>query len=301
MCTNRLSNDAKLNLPTGPDRSLEDAFDAVRAGARRWAPRLPAAVTLVCAIGAGFAAADLGWRLYDAFVPAPAAAQLMSASRPLEVVADPALTADQLAASEAFGALDTAAVDDSDAPDSRLDLKLRGVIAAAEARYSRAFIANSDGQDRAYAIGAQVPGGALVHAIHPDRVVLSRSGSLETLRLPRESSGIGGSEPTPIETADLRGAQANPSRLLDWLRPVVATESSSGRQLGYRVYPGRDPDRFTKLGLMPGDLVTAVNGQPLDDPSRSMELMRGLTGSDNISLTIERDGAQRLVQIPVLQ
>jgi general secretion pathway protein C len=236
------------------------------------------------------------WSVHDLIAPPPATT--IADARPLAPRADPAAAAERLAATQAFGVLDAAA-DDREAPDSRLALKLRGVIAAGEPRYSRAFIAGSDDDEHGYPIGAQLPGGAIVQSIHPDRVVLSRNGSLETLRLPREA--VASSEAPAFQAADLRSAQANPSRLLDWMRPVVATESNSGRQLGYRVYPGRDPDRFTKLGLFPGDLVTAVNGQPLDDPSRSMELMRNLSGSDNITLTIERDGAQRIVQIPVLQ
>ena len=206
-----------------------------------------------------------------------------------------------MVASAPFGASEVVSVDDGDAPDTRLDLKLRGVIAAGDPRYSRAFIANGETDEHAYAIGAALPGGAIVQSVHPDRVVLARNGTLETLRLPRDAGPPVANGSVPLDMAELRNAQQNPARLLDWVRPVVATESNTGRQLGYRVYPGRDPERFTKLGLMPGDLITAVNGQPLDEPSRSMELMRNLTASDNITLTIERDGAQRLVQIPVLQ
>jgi general secretion pathway protein C len=284
-------------MSTGPASDLQLALDRALERLRPWAPRLPAIAAIVFAVGAGFAGAELMWRIYD--LVAPPAQQRVSSAVPVERHDDPGAAAAQLAASQAFGTPDAAADDGAEAPDSRLDLKLRGVIAAAEPKWSRAFIAGGDGEDRAYPLGAQLPGGAVVQAIHPDRVVLSRNGSLETLRLPRDEPSS--AAPSPIQTTDLRGAQQNPSRLLDWLRPVVATESNTGRQLGYRVYPGRDPDRFTKLGLAPGDLVTAVNGQPLDDPSRSMELMRNLTASDNITLTVERDGAQRIVQIPVLQ
>lgn len=281
-------------MPAIPERALEAAL----ARARLLAPRLPAAAALACAIGAGFAGAKLMWRIHDVVAPTPV---LTAAAAPSPApVLDPGAAADALGATQAFGALEVGAVDDGDAPDSRLDLKLRGVIAAGDARWSRAFIASGNDDERGYPVGAALPGGATVQAVHPDRVVLARNGSLETLRLPREPLG-GAAEPAPLAVADLRGAQQNPSRLLDWMRPVVATESGSGRQLGYRVYPGRDPERFTKLGLVPGDLVTAVNGQPLDDPSRSMELLRGLGAADNVTLTVERDGAQRLVQIPVLQ
>ena len=133
--------------------------------------------------------------------------------------------------------------------------------------------------------------------------MLRRGGAFETLTLPRDATAIGGAmqSPAAINGAELRGAQQNPGRLLDWFRPVAATESDTGRQLGYRIYPGRDPDRFSALGLLPGDLITAVNGQSLDDPARSMELLRGLGPGDAVVLTLERDGTQRILQLPVTQ
>jgi general secretion pathway protein C len=149
-----------------------------------------------------------------------------------------------------------------------------------------------------------LPGGAVLHSVLADRVVLRRGAAFETLRLPRETEGGGPAEtpvPRALSSTEVREAQQTPGRLLDLIRPVVATDQQTGRQLGYRIYPGRDPDRFSKLGLTPGDLVTGVNGQSLDDPARSMELLRGLSASDPITLMIERDGVQRLVQVPVSQ
>lgn len=262
-------------------------------------PHAPLLTSVLLAALCGLAAAKLTWQVVDLFEPESASAVTSAAPEP---VIDLAAVADRLASTEPFGALGTDAAPQGDAPDTRLNLQLRGVIAAGTTKHSRAFIASSDGTEKGYVIGAQLPGGAVLHSVLPDRVVLRRGAAFETLRLPRESSG-GDSSPVPnaILTTEVRDAQQNPSRLLDWLRPVAATETSTGRQLGYRVYPGRDPDRFSKLGLQPGDLVTGVNGQTLDDPARSMELLRALSTSDSITLSVERDGVQRLVQVPILQ
>lgn len=271
---------------------------AERLASALW-PHAPLIASILLAVLCGLAAADLVWKAYDLFQPAPVA----TVSAPVEAPpVDLGAIADRLASSEPFGALGATAAPQGDAPDTRLNLQLRGVIAAGTSPHSRAFIASSNGEEKGYAIGANLPGGATLHSVLPDRVVLRRGAAFETLRLPRESEG-GGFSPVPnaISSVDVREAQQTPARLLDWLRPVAATESNTGRQLGYRVYPGRDPDRFAKLGLVAGDLVTAVNGQLLDDPARSMELLRGLSGSDSITLTVERDGQQRMVQVPIFQ
>ncbi len=261
-------------------------------------PHAPLLTSILLAVFCGLAAAKLTWQVVDLFDPAPVDGAVATMPTP---AIDLAAVADRLASTEPFGALGADAAPQGDAPDTRLNLQLRGVIAAGTTKHSRAFIASSNGDERGYPIGAQLPGGAVLHSVLPDRVVLRRGAAFETLRLPRDSAGDGSPVPNAITTSEVRDAQQNPSRLLDWLRPVAATESNTGRQLGYRVYPGRDPDRFTKLGLLPGDLVTGVNGQTLDDPARSMELLRALSTSDSITLSVERDGVQRLVQVPIFQ
>ena len=44
--------------------------------------------------------------------------------------------------------------------------------------------------------------------------------------------------------------------------------SPDGKLRGMRVYPGTNAQAFNRLGLRPGDLVTAINGTTLDDQTR---------------------------------
>ncbi len=44
------------------------------------------------------------------------------------------------------------------------------------------------------------------------------------------------------------------------------------------------------IGLQPGDLILAINGTPLDDPQRGMEIFNTIGSSDRVSVTIERNG-----------
>ena len=58
---------------------------------------------------------------------------------------------------------------------------------------------------------------------------------------------------------------------------------------------------FTKLGLRPGDLVTAINGTQLDDPQRSQEVFNTIQTSDHATVTIERAGQKQDITLNIAQ
>jgi general secretion pathway protein C len=54
-------------------------------------------------------------------------------------------------------------------------------------------------------------------------------------------------------------------------------------------------------GLRPDDVVTAVNGVPLDSLSRGQELMQRLQGARHIDLTVERGGQTQTLSVDLPQ
>ena len=80
-------------------------------------------------------------------------------------------------------------------------------------------------------------------------------------------------------------------------QPVFA----NGVQRGYRVYPGRNRQQFAKLGLQPGDLVLSINGTPLDDPQRGMEIFNTIGTSDRVTVTVERNGQSQELTLNTAQ
>jgi general secretion pathway protein C len=72
-------------------------------------------------------------------------------------------------------------------------------------------------------------------------------------------------------------------------------------QRGYRVYPGRNRQQFTKLGLVPGDLVLSINGTPLDDPQRGMEVFNTMGSADRVTVTVERNGQSQELTLNMAQ
>jgi general secretion pathway protein C len=155
-------------------------------------------------------------------------------------------------------------------------------------------------------VGKTITGGTKLHAVYPDRAIIDRGGRLESLMLPKKFSGEGmnaaapglppGAAPDPMLGERLRQlAVSNPSAITDILRPQPVF--ANGQQRGYRVYPGRNRQQFNKLGLLPGDMVTAINGTPLDDPARGMEVLQTMNSAANVTVTVERNGEPVQVNI----
>jgi C-terminal processing protease CtpA/Prc len=77
-----------------------------------------------------------------------------------------------------------------------------------------------------------------------------------------------------------------PGLIGDVLRPQPVMDH--GHMNGFRVYPGRDRQAFQRLGLRPGDQVTAINGTPLDDRDRSEQILKTLSTSSEARVTVIR-------------
>jgi len=75
-------------------------------------------------------------------------------------------------------------------PKTRLKLILTGVTASEDADEARALIEGPDRNTESYRIGEALPGNASLHSVHADRVILSRSGKLETLFFPNATQQL---------------------------------------------------------------------------------------------------------------
>lgn len=191
-----------------------------------------------------------------------------------------------------------------DAPDTSLSLQLRGAVATDDQKVAHAIIADGSGSEKVYFAGDNLPGGATLSRIEADRVVLSRGGQFEVLRLPRQSGGEAGSRSirqavqpmaaTPGSDASVQElVSQNAGSFLDVVRPQPYMPK--GELKGYRLYPGPNRQKFSVLGLRPGDLVTEINGIQLNNPTQGMEVFRSLSGKTAMTVTIERNGQPQVL------
>ncbi len=196
-----------------------------------------------------------------------------------------------------------------------LRLILRGVVASEDPRLAAALIADASGRERTYRVGERLPGGAELVAVRPREVVLRRGGRLETLRLPRQgpegtsATASGGAAP-PSAAAPRPAADAaavvrryrerflqNPRSVMDLVQGTP--ERRDGRLVGFRIRSARDPEALRRLGLRPGDVVTAVNGRSLADPRQRMRLLEELTSAETLTVELLRQGTPYQLTIPV--
>ena len=236
--------------------------------------------------------------------------------RPM-VAARATVDVQKVAEAHLFGvaSADSTAADPASAPASTANLVLAGTIATQNPKQGVAIISDGGGPSKVYSVGEMV-GGATVHSVYMDRVLLDRGGSLEALTLPRvdgspAAPAAAAPRPAPMFGGDPRAAaavdnirrmvQADPSILNEVMRTVPSYDNKAGRLRGFRAYPGRNRMAFSKLGLKPGDLVTAINGTPLDDPQRSQEVFNTIQTSERATVTVERAGQRQDITLNVSQ
>lgn len=198
-----------------------------------------------------------------------------------------------------------APADAANAPPTQANLVLSAVFASEDPAKGLAIIGESAQSAKVFAVGGAVQPGVRLHAVYIDRVILDRNGSLEALSLPKRNSGalVINRAPPPQQsqfTENLRRmAETNPSAFAEIIRPQPVF--ANGVQRGYRVYPGRNRAQFSKLGLVPGDLVLSINGTPLDDPQRGMEIFNTMGSADRVTVTVERNGQSQELTLNMAQ
>ena len=218
------------------------------------------------------------------------------------------------------GTVDLAALAQS-APATALNLLLRGTLNENAPEGGIAIIAEGTGPDQAYRVGDMLPGGARLDGIYSGRVLLSRNGGNESLSLLNDASAAtaGGNRPAAAVGGRRTGLPGAAAPATPFINPNIATGMPSmesirantgvdvtelakqvqvlpvmenGRMAGVRLAAGRDSDILSRAGLLPTDIVTAVNGIPLDGPQRQGELIANLSKARNAQVTVRRDGKE---------
>ncbi len=259
----------------------------------------PRIATWVLALAIGVQAAFLVTGLSTGAAKAPLATPA-AAHRPVDVAA--------ITNAHLFGAAPLPKQDASNAPATSMPLVLTGIIAGNDPQNGLAILGQTAQSAKVYAVGDTIAGGPKLHSVYIDRVVIDRDGQLESLALPHQMNA--GNAPPP--SAQLLQGTENPAlermrRMIteqpgligDVLRPQPVMDH--GHMNGFRVYPGRDRAAFARLGLRPGDQVTAINGTPLDDRDRSEQILRTLQTSSEAHVTVIRNGQSQDLQLNIAQ
>jgi general secretion pathway protein C len=276
---------------------------------------LPQAASALLVIGIAYQAAKLTWTVIPSApvgdtpptLPAPAARGTTAAS-PGDLDLSPVLDAHLFGEAAATG---PAPIVEAlvDAPDTTLNLTLTGVLSSDDINDGWAIIDAGRGETNTYYVGETIDntGGASLHAVYEDRVLLNRAGRLETLRLPKELSGqVATARPRPTSPASqpgrasLRGLITNKaSQLSQVIR--VAPFLDQGQMVGFRINPAQNAELFQSLGLQPNDVVTDINGMTLNDPSAGLQVFESLGEATQANVTVIRNGSPEVLIIDTSQ
>ena len=292
-----------MQLPQSVNARLS-RIASVAQGARSegWQRLLPWAVSALLVVVLAWQLVQLAWALLGAQSQGP----LVTAPADAGPAARPAVDVGAIVAAHLFGEANAPAgsTDPNDVAATQMPLVLAGTIAHSDPERGYAIIGSNAQSAKVYGVGKTITGGTKLHSVYPDRAILDRGGKLEALLLPKKFTGGGTTGPGPGfagQTDPMLGerlrqlAANNPGAITEILRPQPVF--ANGQQRGYRVYPGRNRQQFNKLGLLPGDMVTAINGTPLDDPARSMEVLSTMNSAANVTVSVERNGETVQVNI----
>jgi general secretion pathway protein C len=214
-----------------------------------------------------------------------------------------------------------------DAPETRLQLILTGVVASSN-KATAAAVIESRGKQETYSIGENIQGTrAVLEDIFHDRVLLKISGGLETLMFeglifdknikvikPRynqqavtqptknmsQKSSPDNFSPTNIVdqrdnkvlaqvTRTLRSELASdPGKITDYLK--ISPKRENGKITGYQLMPAKDPIFFQSAGLKSGDVAVQMNGFDLTAPLEAAQALQSLKEQREVSLLLDRNG-----------
>jgi general secretion pathway protein C len=205
------------------------------------------------------------------------------------------------------------------APDTALNLKLKGIYKSDGDTPSSVIIEGSDKKQSVYFVGEllQEPSRIKVHEIHPRHVILERGeryeklalfGDLKKQKMVSEAAVEQGfpedeivieedaiptidqtqnEELTKKMTGIINVLQNDPLSLKGAM--VIQPVEEGDALKGYKVSPGDDSALFTEMGFIKGDVITAINDIELTSPGKIMSVIGGLSSATEIEIRTLRD------------
>jgi len=205
----------------------------------------------------------------------------------------------------------------ADKPKTSLNLKLVGLMYSTDKDQARAIIVSEKDGARSYSTRERVADKVEIFSIEPDRVILLHAGRQEALMLDPEEGSSGNrpdTEDEPVKNSGKDQASAAvqstsgrnranaPRRTEDLMEDFSATPvMEEGELVGFRLQALRDPEIMNEWGIGPDDVITAVNGVPLNSQGKIMVLYDKLKKEKEFALTLNNGGKSRTVTVDLTE
>lgn len=199
-----------------------------------------------------------------------------------------------------------------------LNLKLLAIMFApppADPRWSVAIIRDNDQHSAGpFNVGSKIRD-AVIDDISEDRVYLNfGNGRIEYLDLLDRPQPVAAATPTPtpgtptdplaaeldkgvkkvgehnyeVQRSTLDSLLGNMGALAKAAR--IVPETRDGKAAGFRLFSIKPDGPFAKIGLLNGDVISAINGLEMNSPDQALLAYTKLKTANHLSVAIERNG-----------
>jgi general secretion pathway protein C len=202
---------------------------------------------------------------------------------------------------------------------TELKLKLWGVVVHRDGSSYCVIEDLTTRKQELYRINDMVAGSARVKQVDWDRVILDRDGRDEILELATAQGGpvtavaavrpgVPAATAQPpsdphieqlgdlayaIDRSEVDNALDNMNQLFTQIRAVPHFEG--GKSTGFRLFAIRQNSIFDKIGLKNGDIIQAINGSEINDPSKALGLINELRNQRELAVKIVRNKEEKVL------
>ncbi|RTZ96319.1 MAG: hypothetical protein DSY90_11050 [Deltaproteobacteria bacterium] len=209
-------------------------------------------------------------------------------------------------------------VDVSSLKKTKLGLRLWGTVTGAAGQSFAVIEETATRKQHLYTIGDMIQT-ASVKMILREKVVLEVDGKKEILKIeiPTQKMRAGIPPPTRAARAKAPPAPAGPAvgeevviqraRIQDAIKNVnelmkhvrIRPHFTNGQPDGLKLTGVRPGSLFTDIGFENGDIVTGVNGKPIQSVDDALAFYSSLKTASNVNLQIRRRGVEQTIQYRV--
>jgi len=205
-------------------------------------------------------------------------------------------------------------------PPIDLHLKLLGTSLQTKDKPWAIILDERTTQQSLYRLDDDIPDAGKLVTIEKSRVFVEVQGKRIALEIPpnpapdspdadaglgaRFGFGAARREPMPLPSGHIRRRRGNHfvvpraevqsslSNMMPLLTQMRALPDPQDR--GFKLSEIQPDSIFQQMGLRDGDVVNAINGQPLTDPTQALELLNSLRDQNSVGISIVRAGRAQL-------
>jgi general secretion pathway protein C len=195
-----------------------------------------------------------------------------------------------------------------------LHIKLVGTSHLSWTKPFAAFEDQNTHDQAIYRQGEQIPDAGELISVEKSKAVINHNGTQITLEMQNDLADAGSPTQAMPEPAPIAPAMPPMGRDVQRVGPnqFVVSRSSVNRNLqnmgqlftqmraipnmedgktdGFRLSEVVPGSLFSEMGLLNGDVVSAIGGQDLNDPTQAIALLNSLRQASSLSITVMRHG-----------